>query len=200
MSQPTLSRRELFASAALACAPRLSAAEPPPLAPLNSFPRMVQEWFVAQVRAAERVGNEARAALKTRADAERYVADVRKKIAACFGPFPAKTPLNPKVTGKVERDAYVIEKVVFESRPGFRVTANLYVPKGPKGPRRPAPGDGESSPRSVTEVADSEDTPTLVRRLSVGGRDSRGVPPLADSPGRADGAGAGHAASRRCIG
>src|SRR5204862_4234843 len=86
--------------------------------------------FVAQVRAAERVGNQTRDALKTRAGAEGYVADVRKKIAACFGPFPPRTPLNPRVTGKVERAAYTIEKVLFESRPGFLVTANLYVPKG----------------------------------------------------------------------
>lgn len=139
MSPPTFSRRELFAACGVALASadsgsRVTGADAPPLAPLNRFPRMVQEWFVTQVRAAERVGNEARAALKTRADAERYVADVRKKIAACFGPFPAKTPLNPKVTGKVERDAYTIEKVIFESRPGFLVTANLYVPQGRTGP------------------------------------------------------------------
>jgi dienelactone hydrolase len=134
-----LSRREVLTAAcgaALASADsgsRLAAAEAPgrtPLAPLNRFPRMVQEFFVAQVRAAERAGNQARAALKTRADAEGYVADVRKKIAACFGPFPPKTPLNPKVTGKVERDSYTIEKLIFESRPGFLVTANLYLPKG----------------------------------------------------------------------
>jgi dienelactone hydrolase len=96
---------------------------------------MVQEFFVAQARAAERAGNEARAALQTRADAEGYVADVRRKIRECFGPFPERTPLNPRVTGIVERDAYTIERVIFESRPQFPVTANLYVPKGGKAPR-----------------------------------------------------------------
>src|SRR6185295_18915733 len=45
-----------------------------------------------------------------------------------------KTPLNPRVTGTVERDAYKIENVIFESRPGFLVTANLYVPSGRKFP------------------------------------------------------------------
>jgi dienelactone hydrolase len=147
----TFSRRELFlASAALACGSRLpsaAVAEPPPLAPLNRFPRMVQEFFVTQVRAAERAGIQARAVLKTGADAERYVADVRKKIAACFGPFPPKTPLNPKVTGKVERDAYTIEKVIFESRPGFLVTANVYIPKGKT---FPLPGVVGSCGHSVT--------------------------------------------------
>ena len=131
---PSLSRRQLLGAAGLlALGPtgrRLLAADPPALPPLNRFPRMVQEYFVEQVRSAEQAGNAARAALKTKADAEAYVRDVRKKIADCFGPFPKKTPLNPRVTGKVERDAYTIEKVIFESRPDFLVTANLYVPKG----------------------------------------------------------------------
>lgn len=108
-----------------------TAAEPPPaLQPLNRFPRMVQEYFVAQVRAAEAKGLAARQALKTKADAEAYVQAVRAKIRECFGPEPERTPLNPRVTGVVERDAYRIEKVIFESRPGFPVTANLYLPTG----------------------------------------------------------------------
>lgn len=132
---PILSRRDALGAMALPAlgfglAPRsIRAADPPALPPLNRFPRMVQEHFVARVRAAERAGNAARAALKTRADAEGYVREVRQKIADCFGPFPKKTPLNPRVTGTVERDAYTIEKVIFDSRPDFPVTANLYVPK-----------------------------------------------------------------------
>jgi len=115
--------------------------------PLNRFPRMVQEYFVEQVRRAEEIGIEARAALKTKADAEGYIRGVRAKIASCFGPFPDKTPLNAKVTGKVERDTYTIEKVIFESRPEFFVTANLYLPKGAAGPR---PGVVGSCGHSLT--------------------------------------------------
>ena len=47
-----------------------------------------------------------------------------------------RTPLNPRVTGTVERPGYRIEKVTFESRPRLYVTANLYVPAGTG--RRPA--------------------------------------------------------------
>ena len=104
------------------------------LAPLNRFPRMVQEYLVDRVRQAEQAGQKAKAALQTKADAEAYVRSVREKIGQCFGPFPEKTPLNPRITGVVERDAYRIEKLIFESRPGFLVTANLYVPKGRKFP------------------------------------------------------------------
>jgi len=53
---------------------------------------------------------------------------VQAKIRRCFGPEPKRTPLASRVTGVVERDAYRIEKVIFDSRPEFPVTANLYVP------------------------------------------------------------------------
>ncbi len=102
--------------------------------PLNRFPRMVQEYFVKSVRRVEQQANQRRAALKTRADAEKYVQDVREKIQQSFGPWPEKTPLNPRITGVVERADYKIEKIIFESRPNFLVTANLYVPKGRKFP------------------------------------------------------------------
>ena len=72
--------------------------------------------------------------------AEGYVREVRQKTRPCFGPFPEKTPLNPRVAGTVERDAYTAEEVLFESRPRFLVAANLYVPKGRTFPRPGAVG------------------------------------------------------------
>jgi cephalosporin-C deacetylase-like acetyl esterase len=75
-------------------------------------------------------------AISTRQD----VLDRQKVVVAQLwkmlgGPFE-HTPLNPRVTGIVERPGYRIEKLVFESRPRLYVTANLYVPAGPG--RRPA--------------------------------------------------------------
>lgn len=103
------------------------------LPPLNRFGRMVQEYWVRRIGNIERNGTARRAALRTRADAETYLRDVRQKIGRCFGPWPRKTPLNARITGVVRRDAYHIEKVIFESRPSFHVTANLYVPAGRHG-------------------------------------------------------------------
>ncbi|MBL8863997.1 MAG: prolyl oligopeptidase family serine peptidase [Planctomycetia bacterium] len=132
-----LSRRDCLSliGAAALLAPARAWAQSPAMVPLNRFPRMVQEHFVTRVREAEAIGGKRRAALKSKADAENYVKDVRRRIADCFGPFPDKTPLNARVTGVVDRDAYTIEKVLFESRPGFLVSANLYVPKGITAPR-----------------------------------------------------------------
>ena len=47
-----------------------------------------------------------------------------------LGGFPDRTPLNARVTGTLERDDYRVEKLVYESLPGFYVTANVYVPRG----------------------------------------------------------------------
>lgn len=102
--------------------------------PLNRFPRMVQEWLVAQVREAEKRGNALRATLRTKDDATAYVKSCQDRIRQCFGPIPDKTPLNARTTRVIERDTYRIENVIFESRPGYFVTANLYVPKGRKFP------------------------------------------------------------------
>ena len=43
--------------------------------------------------------------------------------------MPEKTPLNPVVHGKIDRDGYTIEKVFFASLPGHYVSGNLYRPK-----------------------------------------------------------------------
>lgn len=60
---------------------------------------------------------------------------VRRQILVSQGlwPLPTKTPLNPVIHGKIERDNYTVEKVYFESLPGFFVTGNLYRPKGKTG-------------------------------------------------------------------
>ncbi|MHC4177588.1 MAG: hypothetical protein ACYSWU_08780, partial [Planctomycetota bacterium] len=107
-----------------------AAADDAVLESLNRFPRMVQEYFVARIRRAEGASLGVKQGLMTKGDAEQYVRTVRKKIRESFGPFPERTPLKPQITGVVDRDTYKIEKVIFESRPGFLVTANLYVPKG----------------------------------------------------------------------
>jgi len=59
---------------------------------------------------------------------------IRIKFLEAVGGFPDKTPLNPRVTGVLERAGYHIEKLIFESLPGFYVTANVYVPTGVRPP------------------------------------------------------------------
>jgi dienelactone hydrolase len=44
--------------------------------------------------------------------------------------MPTRSPLNPAIHGAIDQGDYTIEKVYFESIPGFYVTGNLYRPKG----------------------------------------------------------------------
>jgi dienelactone hydrolase len=75
------------------------------------------------------------ASLKTAEDWDRHAAFIRKSMAEWTGPLPESTPLRARVTGRISRDEYTLEKVLFESRPNFLVSANLYLPRGYSGPR-----------------------------------------------------------------
>ena len=55
-------------------------------------------------------------------------------VSAGLWPMPDKGPLNAQVFGRIERSDYSVEKVYFESHPGFYVTGNLYRPLGKTGP------------------------------------------------------------------
>ncbi|MCX6376565.1 MAG: acetylxylan esterase [Armatimonadetes bacterium] len=61
---------------------------------------------------------------------------LREQILTGAGllPMPRKTPLNARIFERIEHDDYSVEKVYFESCPGFYVTGNLYRPVGRKGP------------------------------------------------------------------
>ena len=64
--------------------------------------------------------------------AERRRREMREMLG--LEPPPAKTALNVRITGTIDRGAYTIEKIAFESMPKIYVTANLYIPKSP-GPK-----------------------------------------------------------------
>jgi hypothetical protein len=70
-----------------------------------------------------------------RAAWEKRVRFLRRQIQVAQGlwPEPPRTPLDPVMHGRVERDEYTIDKVYLRSMPGHYVTGNLYRPKGRSG-------------------------------------------------------------------
>jgi dienelactone hydrolase len=56
-----------------------------------------------------------------------YQDSIRTRYRSLLGPLPARTPLRTRVVGKIARDGYRIEKIIYESTPRHHVTANLYV-------------------------------------------------------------------------
>lgn len=67
--------------------------------------------------------------LKTADDWRKRQTDVKEKLMSFIGSFPQKGPLKPVITGIIKKDGYHIEKIVFESYPGFYVTGCLYMPE-----------------------------------------------------------------------
>ena len=66
---------------------------------------------------------------------EKRAGELRRQAAVAAGlwPMPTRTPLEPVIHGKVDRDDYTVEKVIFQSVPGHYVTGSLYRPKGRSG-------------------------------------------------------------------
>lgn len=59
------------------------------------------------------------------------VPGLKRALAKGLGldPLPPRTPLNARVTGRSQRSFYHVENIVYESRPGFFVPANIYIPE-----------------------------------------------------------------------
>ena len=65
--------------------------------------------------------------INTKADWENYRIELKNRI---FGPLERlkKTPLNAKVTGRIKQKTFTVEKILFESHPGFFVTGCMFIP------------------------------------------------------------------------
>src|SRR6266496_4387451 len=62
--------------------------------------------------------------------AEARKSSVHAKILQLIGNLPQSGgALNAQLTGLIDQGAYTIEKIQFESMPGLKVSANVYVPK-----------------------------------------------------------------------
>jgi cephalosporin-C deacetylase-like acetyl esterase len=107
--------------------------------PKRVFSTSIREYLSREAR---RISDRALADYRDAAAWKRLIPERRRQYMEMMGPEtlpePAKRPpLNVKVTGVVDRPAYRIEKLYYESLPRLYVTANLYVPKNIAGP---APG------------------------------------------------------------
>lgn len=66
--------------------------------------------------------------LKTQKDWEERQALVKNKLNTIMGSFPEKTPLNPQITGVLEKDGYRVEKILIEAMPDYFVSGAVFVP------------------------------------------------------------------------
>ncbi|MBI2803786.1 MAG: acetylxylan esterase [Planctomycetes bacterium] len=94
--------------------------------------------------------------IKTKADWEKYRIAHLAKLRASLGKFP-ETPKQVKVvtTKKLQGEGFTVECILYESRPNFFVTANLYVPEKTD---KPMPGfiviHSHHNPKTQGELQD----------------------------------------------
>ena len=95
------------------------------------YQRMLENHFT---RLADEL-SDGRGIYNTKADWLRRREEVRAGLIRALGGFPEeRCPLNAEITGRIQRDGYAIEKLLYQSRPGFYVTAAVYVPSDAKFP------------------------------------------------------------------
>ena len=97
--------------------------------------RMIERYLTAIIDDQFLARDELLESLGTREEWDRHVERIREFLQAETGPFPERSPLNARTTRRFERDDYVVENVLFESRPNFLVSGNLYLPKNHRAPR-----------------------------------------------------------------
>src|SRR5882724_7390831 len=93
--------------------------------------------------------------------------EIREHILVSCGlwPMPDKTPLKANIFGKIDRSGYSVEKVYFQTMPGFYLAGNLYRPAG----RAKAPFPGVLNPHGHWKegrLADSKDGSIAARCIS----------------------------------
>ena len=114
----------MIAATCLVCA---TAQDPPP----DQLTPYLNGIGLAQLDARAKVIDR----IRTRADAEGRKIHVRAEILQLIGGLPdTRGPLSVRHFGTVKGDGFRIEKISYDSQPGFHVTSNVYVPAASEGP------------------------------------------------------------------
>lgn len=90
--------------------------------------KLIQSYFQRQ---AKEIADAELRDYRTREQWEKAKPELRRQLLEMLDlwPLPPRTDLQAKVTGKLERPKFTVEKLVFQSMPGLYVTASLYIPK-----------------------------------------------------------------------
>lgn len=96
----------------------------------EEYPDMLLAYLAKQLNALAERWDQERSKITTAAQLEARNRFVREKFREMVHGFPERTPLNPVVAATNQRAGYRVENVMFQSRPDFWVTGNLYLPEG----------------------------------------------------------------------
>src|SRR5207247_2261667 len=95
------------------------------------LPGMLDRYTRGRVRKILEAEKQAWEQVRSMADWERFRDPRVKALAASLGSFPRRVSLETRVTKDFQGDGYRRQDLVYRSRPGLWVTANLYLPVSP---------------------------------------------------------------------
>jgi dienelactone hydrolase len=100
-----------------------------------SAAKSLQNYFADQTR---EIASSSLTNIQSLAQWQARRPELRREAAEMLGldPMPARTDLKPVITGTLDRQDFIVEKIAFQSLPGLYVTGDLYLPKNTK---KPAP-------------------------------------------------------------
>jgi cephalosporin-C deacetylase-like acetyl esterase len=132
----TLDRRTFLMGAGIGLVQPLGLAQQPATARsyADQYPDMLIRYLSARLNALAARWDRERSKLRTAAAIEERNRFVREKFTGMIHGYPEKNALRPVVVRTLAREGYRVENVMFESRPNFFVTGNLYIPASGKGP------------------------------------------------------------------
>lgn len=116
-----------FSAISASCFDSVIAAETP-VRDTSRGDAMIARYFEAQTA---KIAKASLTKYQSKEDWEKDKAKHREHLFEMLSldPLPEKTPLKPVITGTVEHDDIVVERVHFKSRRGLYVTGNFYRPK-----------------------------------------------------------------------
>jgi pimeloyl-ACP methyl ester carboxylesterase len=122
-----------------ACASWAAAVDEPPAEAFRVFPPAAKEapvitpYLQYQTEMAWQQDDERRkewSGIGAEQDLLAVQRQAEEHLLAMLGGLPSeRTPLHPRITGKIQMDGFRIEKLIFESLPGVYVSALVYVPE-----------------------------------------------------------------------
>jgi cephalosporin-C deacetylase-like acetyl esterase len=126
MPVPTRTLQAAFFALAFFCSGWLLAADP------KSETQRGEKLLDAYLRReTQRLADSCLSDIKSKEDWLQKRPELHRQFLEMLGlwPLPPRTDLKPVITGKINTERFIVEKLHFQSMPGLYVTANLYVPK-----------------------------------------------------------------------
>ncbi len=92
------------------------------------FGHLVNDYYLELFRKNQEQRRRVLNNIKTKEDFLNYREQLRQKVATAFQLPSEKCELNSTVAKTLDRPGFTVQNLIFQSRPGLFVTANLYIP------------------------------------------------------------------------